>query len=54
MYKDTVDMIKYSWINIFGTFMFMVFITWGYSIFILILVMDYLGLMPGCGVRDDK
>jgi len=51
-YKDTIEMIKYSWINIFGTLMFMFLITFGWVVFVFMFILDYFGLLPDCGRRD--
>ncbi len=53
LYKETIEMIQYSWINIFGTFMFMFVITFGWVVFGFMLILDYFNLLPDCGRRRD-
>lgn len=54
MYKDTIELIQHSWVNIFSILMFMSFIMIGYSIIIILFVMDHFGLLPHPSVRDDN
>lgn len=53
LYKETIEMIQYDWINIFGTFMFMFVITFGWAAFGFVSILDHFNLLPDCGRYRD-
>ncbi len=53
LYKDTIEMIQYSWINILGSCFFMIIIMFGWAVFGFMLILVHFRLLPECGRHRD-